>query len=374
MGKDYYNILQINRGASEDEIKKAYRKLALKYHPDKNKSPEAEEKFKLIAEAYEVLSDKKKRDIYDQFGEEGLRNDGGMSSSGFNSNGNAANFTYTFHGDPRATFAQFFGTDNPFDLFFNFGGLGGNSHSVHHHHHHHPTSFLGPGFSFFNGFEDMDDPFFSFGGPGRSSNAFRSQSFTHGSPGNERKQPRKQDPPIEHDLYLSLEEILNGCVKKMKISRKVLQPDGKTYKKEDKVLTINVMPGWKAGTKVTFQREGDHTSSSIPADIVFIIRDKPHTHFKRDGSNIIYTAKVYLRDALCGCKIKVPTLSGGTIPIQMKDVIKPTTQKRIPGEGLPFQKDTSKRGDLIVNFDIKFPDHLNEPTRQILYDCLPVKS
>ena len=131
MGKDYYAILQINRGATDDEIKKAYRKLALKYHPDKNKSPEAEEKFKLIAEAYEVLSDKKKRDIYDQFGEEGLRNDGGMSSSGgFNSNGNAANnFTYTFHGDPRATFAQFFGTDNPFDIFFNFGGLGGNSHS-----------------------------------------------------------------------------------------------------------------------------------------------------------------------------------------------------------------------------------------------------
>lgn len=160
----------------------------------------------------------------------------------------------------------------------------------------------------------------------------------------------------------------------MKISRKILQQDGKTYKKEDKVLTINVMPGWKAGTKVTFQREGDHSSSSIPADIVFIIRDKPHPHFKRDGSNIIYTAKVYLRDALCGCKIKVPTLSGSTIPIQMKDVIKPTTQKRIPGEGLPFQKDTNKRGDLIVNFDIKFPDHLNEPTRQILYDCLPAKS
>lgn len=72
MGKDYYSILGIEKGASEDDIKKAYRKQALKWHPDKNKSPHAEEKFKEIAEAYEVLSDPKKRDIYDQFGEEGM--------------------------------------------------------------------------------------------------------------------------------------------------------------------------------------------------------------------------------------------------------------------------------------------------------------
>lgn len=130
MGKDYYSILGISRTATEDEIKKAYRKLALKYHPDKNKTPEAEEKFKLIAEAYEILSDKKKRDVYDQYGEEGLKN--GAGSSAFNSNSNP-NFTYTFHGDPRATFSQFFGTDNPFDIFFNFGGLGPNNNQSKHH-------------------------------------------------------------------------------------------------------------------------------------------------------------------------------------------------------------------------------------------------
>ena len=73
MGKDYYKILDIKKGASEDDVRKAYRRMALKFHPDKNKSPGAEEKFKEIAEAYEVLSDKKKREVYDKYGEEGLK-------------------------------------------------------------------------------------------------------------------------------------------------------------------------------------------------------------------------------------------------------------------------------------------------------------
>lgn len=108
MGKDYYKMLGISKTATEDEIKKAYRKLALKYHPDKNKNPGAEEMFKNVAEAYEVLSDKKKREIYDQYGEEGLKgNPGGHSGGG--GQGHGGNYTYSFHGDPRATFAQFFG-------------------------------------------------------------------------------------------------------------------------------------------------------------------------------------------------------------------------------------------------------------------------
>lgn len=103
MGKDFYKILGIQKGANDDEIKKAYRKLALKYHPDKNKSAGAEERFKEIAEAYEVLSDKKKRDIYDQYGEEGLH---GGAPNGAGGPEGGQQFTYEFHGDPRATFAQ----------------------------------------------------------------------------------------------------------------------------------------------------------------------------------------------------------------------------------------------------------------------------
>ncbi|KAJ6653862.1 hypothetical protein lerEdw1_008610 [Lerista edwardsae] len=95
----------MSHGASEDDIKKAYRKQALRYHPDKNKDPGAKERFKEIAEAYDVLSDPKKREIFDKFSEEGLKG-GGPSSSGGGPNGTS--FTYTFHGDPHAMFAEIF--------------------------------------------------------------------------------------------------------------------------------------------------------------------------------------------------------------------------------------------------------------------------
>lgn len=356
MGKDYYKILGVARGATDDEIKKAYRKLALKFHPDKNKSPQAEERFKEVAEAYEVLSDKKKRDIYDQYGEEGLRGGmggmgGGGGGGGHDSNGS---FTYQFHGDPRATFAQFFGTSDPFGVFF--GNDGGGSNMFY--------QEMGG---------DMDDPF-GFGGVrggGGFPGAFRSQSFNvQGSPNRKHK---AQDPPIEHDLYVTLEDVYGGCQKKMKISKMVMGHDGGA-RKEEKILNINVKPGWKAGTKITFPREGDQVPGKLPADIVFIIRDKPHQYFKREGSDIKYTSKISLRSSLCGTVVKVPTLSGETLSISTAgEIVKPNTVKRLQGRGLPFPKEPSRRGDLLVAFDIQFPAALNQNARDILSDLLPVE-
>ena len=119
MGKDYYKILGIARGASEDDIKKAYRKLALKYHPDKNKEASAEEKFKEVAEAYEILSDAKKKEIYDKYGEEGLKMNGGGGGGGPSGpSPSQGNFSYTWSGDPNETFRMFFGSSNPFGGFF----------------------------------------------------------------------------------------------------------------------------------------------------------------------------------------------------------------------------------------------------------------
>ena len=103
---------------------------------------------------------------------------------------------------------------------------------------------------------------------------------------------------------VSLEDLCTGVTKKMKITRQVLNPDGRTTRAEEKLLTIDVKPGWKAGTKVTFAREGDQAPNTIPADVVFVIRDKPHPVFARDGADIKYRAKVSLRD-VCTVNILV---------------------------------------------------------------------
>ena len=338
MGKDYYKILGIAKGASDEDIKKAYRKLALKYHPDKNKDPGAEEKFKEVAEAYEILSDTKKREIFDKYGEEGLKAGAGSSGPGGASPGGG--FTYAWSGDPNETFKMFFGNSNPFSMFF--GENGGDD-----------DDGFG-GFSRFGGF-----------GPGASFSGMHA-----GGAGGSVQKKKSQDAPIFQDLLVSLEDIASGTTKKMKISRKVLNPDNRSTRIEDKVLTIDVKPGWKAGTKITFPREGDQGPNTIPADIVFVIKDKAHPFFKREGADLIYTAKISLKEALCGTTITVPTLDNRKKQVAISDVINPYTEKRIAGEGLPYPKQPTKRGDILVKFDIKFPDSLNSNQKQQLNTLL----
>ncbi|XP_073999970.1 dnaJ homolog subfamily B member 1-like isoform X2 [Rhodnius prolixus] len=329
--------LKEKKGATTEAIKKAYRQLALKYHPDKNKSPGAEERFKEVAEAYEVLSNLKKREIYDRYGEEGLKG----STDGAGQSGGTA---FHFHGDPWATFAQFFGTHSPFDTFFDFGD------------------------------EDMDEGpdlfgFFSGIPAGLGRGSFLTPSSTNLHP-KSRTKAKIQDSPIEHDLYVSLDEIFTGCVKKIKITKKVVQPDG-YFRTEDKVLTINVKPGWKSGTKITFLREGDQSRNKIPADIVVIIRDKPHPFLKREGSDVRYTAQVTLKEALCGVFLELPSLTERKLTLNMKnDIINPQTVKRFVGEGLPLPKQPTQRGDLLVSFDIIFPEELSTTAKDLLRDIL----
>ena len=335
MGRDYYAILGLGKGASDDDIKKAYRKFALKYHPDKNKSPGAEEKFKEVAEAYEVLSDKKKRDIYDQYGEEGLK--GGVPGSG---GAEGQHYTYTFSGDPRATFQQFFGTNDPFAQFFNIGMDGSGSHGL---------------FMHMNG----GDSFGTYS-TGCEGDHFMTTSISSSS----------QDPAVVKELYVSLEEVMKGVTKKMKITRNVISPDGCSTHKEEKILTIDVKPGWKEGTKIKFEREGDQMPGKIPADIVFLIKDKDHPHFKRDGADLIYTARISLRQALCGANFTVPTLSGHRVTLEMNQVINPHTTRRLSGYGLPYHKHPSTKGDIIIKFDIQFPSSISESSKELLSDIL----
>ncbi|GLJ45300.1 hypothetical protein SUGI_0953390 [Cryptomeria japonica] len=326
MGIDYYNILSVSKNATDEDLKKAYRKLAMKWHPDKNPNnkKEAEAKFKQISEAYDVLSDPQKRAIYDQYGEEGLKGQVPPPTSGF-VNGGGGGGPNVFRFNPRSAddiFAEFFG-GSPFGM--PGGGFGGSRGSRF------PDSIFG-------GF-----------GPGES---VFGTSFNEGA----QAAPRKA-PPVENKLPCTLEELYNGSTRKMKISRNIADASGKTLPVEE-ILTIEVKPGWKKGTKITFPEKGNEQPNVLPADLVFVIDEKPHDVYKRDGNDLIMTQKITLAEALAGYTVNLVTLDGRNLSIPITDVISPGYEKVVPREGMPITKDHGKRGNLRIKFDIKFPSRL----------------
>ncbi|GLT71765.1 hypothetical protein SLA2020_437610 [Shorea laevis] len=332
MGVDYYKILQVDRNATDENLKKAYRKLAMKWHPDKNltNKKEAEAKFKQISEAYEVLSDPQKRAVYDQYGEEGLKGQVPPPGGGAAAGPGGAQFFSTgdgptmFRFNPRSAndiFAEFFGFSSP------FGGMGGGGGGMR-------------GSRFSSGIFG-DDIFASFGEGGGSMNQGAS----------------RKAPPIENRLPCSLEELCKGTTKKMKISREIADISGKTMEVEE-ILTIDIKPGWKMGTKITFPEKGNEQPNVIPADLVFIIDEKPHSVFTRDGNDLIVTQNISLAEALTGYTVHLTTLDGRNLSIPITNVIHPNYEEVVPREGMPIQKDPTKRGNLRIKFNIKFPTRL----------------
>ncbi|KAK7327839.1 hypothetical protein VNO77_21932 [Canavalia gladiata] len=321
MGVDYYKILQVDRNASDEELKKAYRKLAMKWHPDKNPNnkKDAETKFKQISEAYEVLSDPQKRAIYDQYGEEGLKGQVPPPDAGGPTFFQTGDGPTTFRFNPRNAndiFAEFFGFSSP------FGGMGGGG-----------SGMRGGSFGY------GDDIFSSFG---------EGRPMSQG--------PRKA-PPIERTLPCSLEELYKGTTKKMKISREIADASGRTLPVEE-ILTIEIKPGWKKGTKITFPEKGNEQPNVIAADLVFVIDEKPHSVFTRDGNDLVVTQKVSLADALTGYTVHLTALDGRVLNIPITNVIHPNYEEVVPREGMPIPKDPSRRGNLRIKFNIKFPARL----------------
>nr|XP_023905868.1 dnaJ homolog subfamily B member 1 [Quercus suber]POF19233.1 dnaj like subfamily b member 4 [Quercus suber] len=341
MGVDYYNILKVNRNASEDDLKKAYKRLAMIWHPDKNpiNKSEAEAKFKRISEAYDVLSDPQKRQIYDLYGEEALKS-GQIPPPQPSSSASSSSRVHNHH-------------------FYN-----------RQHHHHNPTSFR------FNP-RDAEDIYAEIfgsesngGAGGGGSGGARVRGFGKdgffrgangsdfgGSPSSSSSSGLRKAAPLESVLPCSLEELYKGSKKKMRISRNVYDTTGK-FRTLEEILTVEIKPGWKKGTKITFPEKGNQEPGIIPADVVFVVDEKPHALYKRDGNDLVVNQEITLLEALTGKTIDLTTLDGRNLVIPLADIVKPGAEVVVPNEGMPISKEAGRKGNLRVKFDVKYPSRL----------------
>ena len=336
--REYYKILggHINHNSSQDEIKKAYKKTAMKWHPDRNQDnkEEAEKQFKKISHAYSVLSDQNKKQIYDQHGEEGLKN---------------------CNDGPNI---------NPMDIF---GEMFGNS-----------------GFSF---------------------------NFSNNFSNNNNQQ--KKNKPIKKPIGVKLEDLYNGKVIKLNITRKVIDDDKKHLiktcsvcdgqgvviqvrqmgpmiqqiqqachncngsgkiapknirKNETKVCELNIKKGMKHGDTIVIQNMGDTpVDGSLPSDIVFIIQQEDHPIFNVSDKHLIIEKKINLIDSLCGFEFIINHLDNRKLLVISDSIIKPNEIKVIKYQGMPSQN--SNDGDLIIKFDIEFPNTIEN--QELLEKVLP---
>ncbi|PIA28011.1 hypothetical protein AQUCO_07400098v1 [Aquilegia coerulea] len=330
MGVDYYNILKVNRNANEEDLKKAYKRLAMRWHPDKNQTnkKEAEAKFKQISEAYDVLTDPQKRQIYDLYGEEALKS------------GQVPSPPSAFHNSSTTG---------------SVGSGGGTSGGVH------------PNSSFrFNprNAEDIYEELF--GGSDAGGNGRRDNFFRNDVGGN---QTSRKQSVMENKLPCSLEDLYLGTTKKMRISRNVADAMGK-LRPEEEILTIDIKPGWKKGTKITFPGKGNHEAGTGPGDVVFVIDEKPHGVYRRDGNDLVMNQRISLLEALTGKTLNLVTLDKRNFAITVTDIVKPGYEMEIPGEGMPISKEPGKKGKLRIKFDVKFPSRLTAEQKSGLINVL----
>lgn len=237
-----------------------------------------------------------------------------------------------------------------------------------------------PGASRFSFGDDDDDPmmggrpnvFSTMGGaPGGPPRPKRRASGKGTSSARANAFPESPAPSeIVRPLKVKLDDLAMGTTKKMKVTRRLL-----TGEQVEKTLEINILPGFKAGTKFRFKGEGNEREGADPQDLVFVLEEAPHDRFTRDGNDIITTEKISLLEALTG--------SGGTRQINALDgrrpsvtipasVVKPGSQTRVPGFGMPIRKDgqVKNKGDLIVKWDITFPDRLTDSQKEGLKKVL----
>jgi len=303
--RDYYKTLGVERTASADEIKKSYRKLALKYHPDTTEGDKVlEEKFKEVNEAYAVLSDPDKRKQYDTFG-----------ADGFNQRYSQEEIFKNF--DLGSVFSE-----------FGFGGGGGP----------------GGGGDFFSSI---------FGGGGRSQRPQgrgRQGYGGYGFPGGGQPQ-RGQD--IEYELTLSLEEAFAGGKKTLSLPN---QPQ---------TVTVTIPPGISTGQKLRLSGKGHPAPQGPAGDLFLVVRTQPHPTFERHDDDLTVRHSISFTEAALGTQIEIPTIDGTNVTLKVPAGTSPGTKMRLRGRGMPClkKKEPVERGNAYVELAVSFPTELTDEQR-----------
>jgi DnaJ-class molecular chaperone len=309
---NYYDILGVSKDASEQEIKKAYRTLSLEFHPDRNPSAEATEKFQQIGEAYETLSDPQKKEEYDFEQEHG--------------HGRGQGFPFGQGGHP-------------------FGNMGG--HDIH----------------------DIFNMMFSGGGSGFPGGGFPGMGpniriFHNGIP------VVQKPAPIQKEIMITLEQAFNGIPSiQIVIDRVVVVQQ--IQSNETETLTISIPAGINDGETLVLQEKGHIIQDKVKGDFHLLIKVQPHSAFSRSGIDLLYKKTLTLKESLCGFSLEIPHLSGKMLRINhsaTSHVIKPKERKTIPGYGMI--KNGSNTGNLIIEFDVSFPDKLTEEQIKVFSETL----
>lgn len=356
--RDYYDVLGVAKGASAEEIKKAYRKLAIKYHPDKNPDDKsAEDKFKEAAEAYEVLSSPEKKQRYDQFGHAGV---GGAAGGGYGGGG-GMNMEDIF-----SQFGDIFGGGgSPFDSFFGGGqSRGGGGRRV----------AKGSNLrvkvkltldEIAKGAEkkikvNKQISCKACDGTGAKDKSSVSTCKTCGGSGSVR---RVTNTILGQMQTTATCPTCHGSGQQITAKCNVCHGDG-TVRGEE-TISINIPAGVSEGMQLSMAGKGNAApNGGIPGDLIILIEEVPHETLKREGNNIVYDLHISIPDAALGASVEVPTIDG-----KAKIKIEPGTQSgkllRLKGKGIP-EVNSYHRGDQIIHVNIWTPKALNSEERALL--------